>query len=407
MVDAAQLFSLAPLDASSLDQCPRSHAVLELIGDDRCVQLAATADARSWLTERLTDQPADPPQDQPGGSQAKPAKVPGATEAGGLDRRGRPKADLRAITRSVRVYPCGSSIEADLRWLELAGKLCPDEIPAATPRLTYLTAADEHGVRRLVPVDASGVPPEPRAIGPFASAAAARRYAELGVDLLGLSRHPSLLDNGSPEQEAYLTGLDRWLDQRAPELASHVERLRGAMRLAAVEQRFEDAALNLATIEALEAFSKSQRHAIDRADRFRFLVITPAPRAVAEEGPKIFSPQSSSPSSSQSWSSARGIRPLVVTPDGWRALADRPVDAIGVETVMEADAVADDLGSNLAPGLVTGLTSGPVAAFAAPHLLRPPKAVSWFRLGSPVREDDLQGAARRAAGGEPRNDPAT
>lgn len=309
-------------------------------GDGRCVQLVATANARAWLDDRFAHDDRRP--------------------AEGLDQRGRPAADLAGVVARATIHAVGTSLEADLLWLELARARCPAERPNAADRLTFLDIREEQGVPRLVPIDALADRPTERAIGPFLSRAAARSYAAMGALVLDMCRHPSLLEPGSSEASSYREALGEWLAWRPPQIRARHEQARASMRAAVASQAFEEAAHHRAVIEAIESFTPGRLSALETLERFQYLVIAPA--------------------------AGGGVQPMVVGVDRWARLPARSCEKIAPELVLEADA-AD-----------TGAWDLTRVAVASRYLLKPTKRVVWFRLGETIRASDLLAAARSASG---------
>ncbi len=154
-----------PLDPKTL---PSGGGVCALVDEaDRVVLTLAAQNLRRVLNHRLS-----PP-----------------AESGG-----RPRADLRAVTRRIRWTPTHSTFETSLEYLRIARQLNPDGYrrDLAFGPLWFARVNPEGPYPRWV-ADRFAFTPPVVDVGPFRDRASCRRFIELLEDLFDLCRHHDVL----------------------------------------------------------------------------------------------------------------------------------------------------------------------------------------------------------------------
>lgn len=237
-----------------------------LDGERQPVLLATCGDLRHALVRRLG------PQDESQG----PSK----------------KIDYRAIVRHVMYRPVFSRFEAHWAYLENARRLWPKSyrklIRHWRAHWININLADSYP--RFDITEEPGGDPS-CCFGPFIETAAARRYTDALEDLFDLCRYPHILAqaphgqacaykqmdrcpapcDGSVPMEQYRGQLQQALafitEPREPWIQAMAQR----MKLAAAEQRFEDAARLKGMIDKAAAAGHAAGREIESLDRMCFL----------------------------------------------------------------------------------------------------------------------------------------
>ena len=216
----------------------------------------------------------------------------------------RPMTDLRPVTARLRAGRVGSAFEADLVWLRVAHDLFPEAAQVWVER---------HRVWRLC-IDPGATPPKwirtdrpmmelasAAAFGPIATKDAAARAAEALDDLFELCRYPAELakaPHGTPCMYKEMGRCPAACDGSEPMHAYHA-RLHEAMAFAGggdaarsalaetIEQEmteasagldFERAARCKHRLESLAVLGKPAVRRMGRADRARWVFVTPTGR---------------------------------------------------------------------------------------------------------------------------------
>ncbi|MEL6328489.1 MAG: hypothetical protein AAFR38_02410 [Planctomycetota bacterium] len=271
MLRAADLQLDAGGDAAAL---PARPGVLEFNGRtiDDAIAVVATGDLRAAHERRIT---------------------PAA---------GRP--DLREVVESVRAWVCGSLVEAEMLWLEIARERTPRTYAQALDRWRgWFIALDPESElpvwsRIDLQEQSEARVSTPTILGPMATKDAAKRYGRALDEVFELCREPELLAkrpnataciykemgqcpapcDGSEPMEAYRdrarAAVTLAREGPAPERA-RIEREIGA---AAAETDFERAAALKPKLEQIGSFGKPAWRRVTTLDRFAVVLVQPSGR---------------------------------------------------------------------------------------------------------------------------------
>lgn len=239
------------------DRCKRVRAgpgvVVVRDASGGCVQVAASADARSWLRQRLVEN-----------ESAQPA----------IDAGGRPRMDLRELTDSIELEPTATTLEADLLWIDVATRETPEAAASvrASVRVWAVDLDRSQGVR-LGAIEWAKA--SDAGIGPFGGKAPAERWARAAGQVAGVSEAPSLIE-GEDERSAHERAIERALGFRGEDLAESVAACEKEMVEAAASHAFERAARLRERVELLaEVLGARGASFVDPIGSVRWIVLGP------------------------------------------------------------------------------------------------------------------------------------
>ena len=238
--------------------------------NQRTFLVAATADARRFLGDRLGDDPR--------------------------------RAQIGDIASTISLAFVGSALEADLVCLRVARAAAPDQHRAMVDKLrTWFIRFDpEEPTPTWTKTNLGDVVGQPahRFIGPFADKSAAGRYAETLDELFDLCRYPRELAkapkgaacaykemgkcpaacDGSEPMHDYTARVRRAIALSAEPVEHTVEELDDQMRLHAAHRDFERAEKLKKRIELLTASTRPTSKHRTTLDAFARLIVAPSPR---------------------------------------------------------------------------------------------------------------------------------
>ena len=261
--------------------------------EDRLIQLAAAADLRRALANRLGESDArdrdveEPPPGSP--------LVRGGKEAGGAPTPQRHRrVDLREIVRRIRWRPAHSMFEITFEYHRIARALMPDR---------YLKQVG-FGPSWFVHVDPEAQTPRFQAgkvlrsppgvdLGPFATQADAGRFIEILEDAFDLCRYHNILQqapagqacayfdmgkcpapcNGSISMDAYRGMIGRALGFACGARQGAFAGWEAAMRAAAGERAYERAAALRQLLERARRIEHEAYRLVRPVQAFRYLVV--------------------------------------------------------------------------------------------------------------------------------------
>lgn len=252
---------------SSLCEIPRSYAAVCVRDvNQRAIALAASADARTYIAERL-------------GSQAEGMK------------------DLRSVAETCEVWRCDSLFEADLFFMDLAFAHDPGVHEKATRRLNIWwlgTKMDARAFEWSWEQDPRAFDPGVAVVGPFVDKHKVKKHAANLDAAFELCRFPGELHraprgeacvykemgrcpaacDGSESLEAYEQRLAEALSLDAERAGRWREAIESQMKQAAADGAYEEAGALKERLSRVHAFGKRQLEVIGRAEDIRYLAVT-------------------------------------------------------------------------------------------------------------------------------------
>jgi len=254
------------LDESKLDTIPSSHGVVCVLGQGGAVvALASTGDMRSFAAQRLG---------------------PGAEGV----------SDLRETAEVCEIAPAGSMFEADLLFMDAAGRLDPGLHDRVTRKLRVWwlsTRTDASGFGWSWTTTPGACAREEVVLGPFLEKSGARRHAEFLDGHFELCRYPEELHkapggkacvykqmgkcpaacDGSESLGAYEARLAQAIGFDRPAAEREIGQLDGELREAAGRQAFEEAARIQTKRDELAAELKKGLRAVRRLGEVSVVVV--------------------------------------------------------------------------------------------------------------------------------------
>jgi len=264
-----------PLEDQQLRHVPAKRGLLLLLAEgDHPLILLSSADIRGRLRSRLQT-PAD-------------------------DQTRSRRADLRQVTRKVLWRLAYSHFETDLWYLQFARSIWPEGFVRLLPwRAGHFVHVDPAGAAPHF-ARTSEIKPSPGScLGPFRDGRSAARFIETIEDAFDLCRDVARLRQsphaqpcayrqmgrccgvceGAVSMEEYRALVARAADFARGDRAEYRSQLEAAMKQAAGELRFEQAAAAKAKLAALaELEGPAYRH-VAEAERFQFLIFQRGPIA--------------------------------------------------------------------------------------------------------------------------------